>query len=136
MLVALLLNCLNVLFTIPVAHMLSVMIEVGVWGWSISLSVVQMVATSCALRKRAPSAALLADAITFFSTVLSTWMAPLWGGERDLEVSGSQNSSLRKKSPPAHDHALVSNRYDFLLLMCCTMSLDLCCMVASRWAWR
>ena len=43
-------------------------------------SVVQMVAALRALRKSAPSLALLADAMTFFSMVLSTWITPFIGG--------------------------------------------------------
>ena len=92
---ALLLFCLTVSFAIPAAHFLLVTMGVGGWGCPISSSVVRSVAASLTLRKSAPISALLTEAITFVSTVLSIWMPPLVGGRSEVEVGGIRNGDER-----------------------------------------
>ena len=65
------------------------------WGFPISLNVVPSVAASLALRKSESSSASLAEVITFVSTVLSMWMAPLVGERSEVEVGGIRNGDER-----------------------------------------
>ena len=51
---------------------------------------------------------------------LTMWMAPLNGGGVDVGsgvLVGSLGLELRKKIPPARDHALLSDSYDASLWM-------------------
>jgi hypothetical protein len=74
------LRCLKVLFAIPEAVELSVLIGVGGWGWLSSSSVVRIGTASWPLAKRPPTSASTADAMTLQSLWQTVWMGPLGGG--------------------------------------------------------
>jgi hypothetical protein len=89
------LRCLRVLFAIPEAVELSVLIGVGGRGWLSSSSVVRSGTASWPLTKRPPTSASAADAMTLQSLWQTVWMGLLGGGFLVGALVGSRELELR-----------------------------------------
>jgi hypothetical protein len=94
---------------IPWAQELSTWIGVGGWGQFISSRVTQSGQASWALWKHALASASVAEERTLGMMMLTMWTAPFNFGFG--EFVGVEGKELRKKMPPARDHALDSDKY-------------------------
>ena len=94
-----------VLFTIPTAVVLSIWIGIRGCGWPNSVSIRRTTLASWALRNRAPSSALAAEAATSFRIEQVIMMLPL-----SLIGSPSVCKLQRKKNPPAQLGAFAADK--------------------------
>jgi hypothetical protein len=104
-----------VLLAIPTVAVLLMCIGVGGCEWPSSSRVGHRILASWALRKRAPSLALAADATTSFRMVQVIQIATF-----SLIGSPLTGMLLRKKYPPAQLRARGTDKYDALE---CTLSI-------------